>query len=185
MKKKDSKILRHRKAQLAKRLERKQYPDQPRPMFSARNIHYEMAERIQGVDCGGLGAFHLLACNSGLIKAIDSRLHLLKQHKPYHESDHVMNIAYNTLTGGTCLDDLELRRNDETYMDALGAERIPDPTTAGDFTRRFLAYDVVELMEAAKPGGNAKKAWGFPIRGSGVIIRWWYPLQTPWSLCIW
>lgn len=155
MKKKDSKILRHRKAQLAKRLERKQYPDQPRPMFSARNIHYEMAERIQGVDCDGLGAFHLLACNSGLIKAIDSRLHLLKQHKPYHESDHVMNIAYNTLTGGTCLDDLELRRNDETYMDALGAERIPDPTTAGDFTRRFLAYDVVELMEAAnsiRPG---------------------------------
>ena len=72
MKKKDSKILRQRKAQLAKRLERKQYPDQPRPMFSARNIHYEMAERIQGVDCGGLGAFHLLACNTGLIKAIDN-----------------------------------------------------------------------------------------------------------------
>ena len=124
-------------------------------MFSARNIHYEMAERIQGVDCGGLGAFHLLAGNTGLIKAIDNSLHLLKQHKPYHESDHVMNIAYNTLTGGTCLDDLELRRNDETYMDALGAERIPDPTTAGDFTRRFSASHVVELMEAAnsiRPG---------------------------------
>ena len=149
MKRKDSKILKRRKAQLAKRLERKQYPDQPRPMFSARNIHYEMAERIQAIGCGGLGAFHLLARNSGLIKAIDSSLHLLKQHKPYHESDHVLNIAYNTLTGGTCLDDLELRRNDETYLDALGAERIPDPTTAGDFTRRFSAYHVVELMEAA------------------------------------
>lgn len=148
MKQKDSRILQKRKRKLAKRLERKQYPDRSQPMFAARNIHYEMAERIQAVDCGGLGAFHLLANNSGLIKAIDTRVHLLKQHKPYHESDHVMNIAYNTLTGGTCLDDLELRRNDETYMDALGAERIPDPTTAGDFTRRFSTSTVVELMEA-------------------------------------
>lgn len=155
MKQKDIRILQKRKRKLAKRLERKQYPDRPRPMFTARNIHYEMADRIQAVDCGGLGAFHLLAHNSGLIKAIDTRVHLLKQHKPYHESDHVMNIAYNTLTGGMCLDDLELRRNDETYMDALGAERIPDPTTAGDFTRRFSVYDIVELMEAAnsiRPG---------------------------------
>lgn len=147
MKKKDSNILNKRKAKLSKRLERKQYADQPRPLFTARNIQYEMADRIRAVDCGGIGAFHLLARNSGLVKAIDSRLHLLKQHKPYHESDHVLNIAYTTLTGGTCLDDIELHRNDETYMDALGTERIPDPTTAGDFTRRFSAYHVGELME--------------------------------------
>lgn len=148
MKKNDSKILNRRKQKLAKRLERKQYADQPRPMFKARNIQYEMAERIRAVDCGGIGAFHLLARNSGLVKAIDTRLKLLQQHKPYHESDHVVNIAYNTLAGGTCLDDIELCRNDETYMDALGAERIPDPTTAGDFTRRFSQDDVVALMEA-------------------------------------
>jgi len=60
----------------------------------------------------------------------------------------VLNIAYNTLTGGTCLDDIELHRNDETYTDALGAERIPDPTTAGDFARRFSESDVLNLMEA-------------------------------------
>jgi hypothetical protein len=148
VKKNDSKILSRRKQKLAKRLERKQYADQSQPMFKARNIQYEMAERIRAVDCGGIGAFHLLARNSGLIKAIDTRLKLLQQHKPYHESDHVVNIAYNTLAGGTCLDDIELRRNDETYMDALGAERIPDPTTAGDFTRRFSQEDVVGLMEA-------------------------------------
>ena len=145
---KDSKILRKRKRKLAKRLERKQYADQDRPMFAARNIHYEMAERTRAVDCGGLGAFHLLAGHTGLIEAIDEHLHLLKQHKPYHESDHVLNIAYNTLTGGTCLDDIELRRNDETYMDALAAERIPDPTTAGDFSRRFSESDVLDLMDA-------------------------------------
>ncbi len=148
MKKHDSKILTSRKQKLVKRLERKQYADQPRPMFKARNIRYEMADRIRAIDCGGIGAFHLLARNSGLTKAIDSRLMLLKQHKPYHESDHVLNLAYNTLSGGTCLNDIELHRNDEAYMDALGAECIPDPTTAGDFTRRFSSDHVVELMEA-------------------------------------
>jgi hypothetical protein len=59
-----------------------------------------------------------------------------------------LNIAYNTLSGGTCLDDIELKRTDESFMDALGAQRIPDPTTAGDFTRRFSEDEVRELMEA-------------------------------------
>lgn len=148
MKQKDSKILNQRKANLAKRLERKQYPEQPSPLLRAQNIHYEIAERVRAIDCGGIGAFHLLACNTGLVDAINENVHLLKRYLPYHESDHVLNIAYNTLTGGTCLDDIELRRNDETFMDGLGVERIPDPTTAGDFTRRFCEEDVVELMEA-------------------------------------
>src|SRR5207248_1280701 len=40
------------------------------------------------------------------------------------------------------------RRHDEVYLDALGAERIPDPTTAGDFCRRFAEADVLTLMDA-------------------------------------
>lgn len=145
---KDNRILRKRKRKLGRRLRRRRYPNQPRPMFAARNIQYEMSDRTRTIDCGGIGAFHVLARQTGLISALDANLHLLKQHKPYHESDHVLNIAYNTLTGGTCLDDIELRRNDETYMDALGAERIPDPTTAGDFLRRFSESDVLNVMEA-------------------------------------
>jgi len=66
---------------------------------------------------------------------------------PYHESDHVLNLAYNALCDGTCLQDLELRRLDEVYLDALGAQRIPDPTTAGDFCRRFSAADVHTLID--------------------------------------
>jgi hypothetical protein len=116
-------------------------------MLQASNIHYEMADRSQGMAHGGIGAFHLLARKIGLIDAIDSRLHLLKIHLPYHESDHVLNLAYNALCDGTCLQDLELRRNDEVYLDALGAPRIPDPTTAGDFCRRFRAEDVHTLID--------------------------------------
>ena len=91
---------------------------------------------------------HLLARRVGLIERIDKERHVLKRHLPYHESDHVLNLAYNILCGGTCAEDLELRRNDEVYLDALGAERIPDPTTAGDFCRRFEAADVETLMDA-------------------------------------
>lgn len=116
-------------------------------MFRATNIHYEMAERTRGFAYGGLGAMHRLAQQTGLAAAIDEKLHLLKRHLPYPESDHVLNIAYNILCRGDCLEDLERLRNDEVYLDALGAQRIPDPTTAGDFCRRFSEAEVLHLME--------------------------------------
>jgi hypothetical protein len=118
------------------------------PMMSGSNVHYEIAERTRAIDVGGIGAMHLLAQRVGLPSAINDRLRVLKKHLPYWESDHVLNIAYNTVCGGTCLEDIELRRNDEVFMDALGAQRIPDPTTAGDFCRRFEEEDVESLMEA-------------------------------------
>jgi hypothetical protein len=116
-------------------------------MFRATNIHYEMAERTRGFAYGGLGVVHRLARQTGLVCAIDEGLHLLKRHLPYHESDHVLNIAYNILCHGECLEDVERLRNDEVYLDALGTHRIPDPTTAGDFCRRFSEADVLTLMK--------------------------------------
>jgi len=115
-------------------------------MFTVRNIQYEVADKVRGIGVGGIGLIHTLARQVGLIEALDTRLELLKVHLPYHESDHVLNIAYNVLCGGTCLEDLELRRNDEVYLDALGAMRIPDPTTAGDFCRRFSEPQIQTLM---------------------------------------
>ncbi len=84
----------------------------------------------------------------GLAERIDERLQLLKVHAPYHESDHVLNIAYNSLCGGRTLDDIEMRRNDRVFLDALGAQSIPDPTTAGDFCRRFEPENLEQLTEA-------------------------------------
>jgi hypothetical protein len=116
-------------------------------MFRASNIQYELADKARGLSAGGIGAMHLLARQTGLTEAIDRRLHLLKVHLPYHESDHVLNLAYNILSGGTCIQDLELLRQNESYLDALGAQRIPDPTTAGDFCRRFTEKDVETLQD--------------------------------------
>src|SRR5438094_8818031 len=117
-------------------------------MFRGRNLHYEGSDRIRGLGAGGIGAMHLLAQRTGLTAAIDERLRLLQVHQPYHESDHVLNIAYNILCGGKTLEDLEQRRQDEVYLDALRAKMVPDPTTAGDFTRRFEESDVEALMAA-------------------------------------
>jgi len=115
--------------------------------MSARRITYRVAARVQAMGYGGIGALHQVALQSGLVDGIDGNLELLKVHKPYHESDHVLNIAYNAMCGGRTLDDIELRRNDEAFLDALGAAAIPDPTTAGDFCRRFDAAKIEQLMD--------------------------------------
>jgi Transposase DDE domain group 1 len=138
-----------RKHRLAKRLKVRRFKARSRPMFAAGNITHEIAGRTRAIAHGGIGSIHLLASKTGLIQTIDRELQLLKVHLPYHESDHVLNIAYNVLCDGGCLQDLERLRNDEAYLDALGASRIPDPTTAGDFCRRFESAETVRtLMEA-------------------------------------
>lgn len=139
--------LAYLKQRLLKRLDKDDNRGCERPMFTARNIDYELVGRSRGLAHGGIGIMHLLARRIGLIDAIDKRLHLLKIHLPYHESDHVLNLAYNALADGTCLQDLELRRQDEVFLDALGARRIPDPTTAGDFCRRFKEHHIDTLID--------------------------------------
>jgi len=156
-------ILRHRKQQIPRRLRQKNYTDQPKPMFQGRNLHYEVAARTGAVSCGGLGAIHTLAQRLGLVEEIDTHLHLLKVHLPYHESDHVLNFTYNILAGGVRLEDLELRRQDEHYMNGLGAQRIPDPTTAGDFTRRFAPADLLTLQEGINR--TRQRVWAKPPAG--------------------
>lgn len=125
-----------------------QWSPRDRPMFSAGKVHYEIGANPDAMSWGGIAAVHQLIRGLGLREAIDERLHLLKVHLPYHESDHVLNIAYNVLCGGTRLEDIERLRHSSAYMNALGAELIPDPTTAGDFCRRFDEQDIVTLMEA-------------------------------------
>ena len=61
------------KAQSKKRQRRIQYrlrdrdwEDQSEPMFSARNVHYEIADRSRGVDAGGIGLIHKMVRKLGL-----------------------------------------------------------------------------------------------------------------------
>jgi len=81
------------KRKIHRRLDRPVTAPSPVPVFAASNIHYEAAAKIQAIACGGIGAIHLLVRKLGLAEAIDERLHLLKLHFPYHESDHVLNLG--------------------------------------------------------------------------------------------
>lgn len=119
------------------------------PMMSAAGIQYEVADRNTATCYGGIGLIHSLAHQCGLVEAINSNVQLLQNHFPYHESDHVLNIAYNAMTDGTCLEDLKRKRADEAYLNALGAQRIPDASTAGDFCRRFESHDDINCLHAA------------------------------------
>jgi len=154
MKRSIAKQLADRKRSIKRRLKRTNQQKYQRAAENAPAVintdaqHYELAEKNRGFVDGGIPLMHRLASETGLVDAIDRRLHLLKLHVPYHESDHVLNLAFNALCGGTCLQDIELRRNDECFLDALGADAIPDPTTAGDFCRRFDQSDIRTLMDA-------------------------------------
>jgi hypothetical protein len=139
--------LRNAKRRIERRLEGP-CGDRGRPVFGAEGIRVELADKVRAIGTGGIGLVHQLAREVGLIAAIDRHVHVLLIHRPYHESDHVLNLAYNALCDGTRLEDIELRRNDEVFLDALGAERIPDPTTAGDFCRRFAEGNIRALMAA-------------------------------------
>lgn len=133
---------------IERRLEAAVVPNPGGPVLGRANIGYELSARTKGTAHGGIGMVARLVGEVGLAAEIDSAVHVLRQHRPYHESDHVLNIAYNALCGGSRLDDIEARRNDAVFLDGLGAAALPDPTTAGDFCRRFDDDDVVALQEA-------------------------------------
>ena len=115
MNKIDHKILARDKRKLQKRLARKFFTDQSKPMFGSTHIHYELAERSRAIGFGGIGAIHTMVSRLQLEEAINRDLSLLKVHVPYFESDHVLNIAYNVMTGGTCLEDIDRLRDDTSY----------------------------------------------------------------------
>ncbi len=147
--------LKARKREIEKRLKKANQDKYERfakgagPVLNLPSVKYELADKARGIGYGGVGVMMKLAKEVGLVEAIDQRLQLLKMHVPYHESDHVLNLALNALCDATCLQDIELRRNDEVFLDALGTQSIPDPTTAGDFCRRFQSADEIEDLQAA------------------------------------
>ena len=147
MKQKVQQKLSRRARRMKKRIDKSNWSGQS-PMIDPPSIRYELADRVQAMTPGGLGVIQQMVKQLDLTGSINRLCPIFKMRLPYSEADHVLNIAYNILAGGTCLEHLELRRQDEVYLNALGAERIPDPTTAGDFCRRFSNWDIFMLSEA-------------------------------------
>lgn len=127
------------------------------PVFSGKNLKYEIAKKAGGIAMGGIGAVHKFVKKIGLDKSVDEGLTLLKMHKPYYESDHVLNVAYNAICGGKTIQDIDLMRQDENFLNAIGARAIPDPTTTGDFCRRFTPESIQTLMDIVNE--KRKEIW--------------------------
>jgi len=143
-----------RKQQILKRLATaranrfNRFLSNPNPVLASNSVKYELADRAQAINYGGISAMLKLAKHVGLVDAINKNVQLLKCHAPYHESDHVLAMAMNVLCNGERLEHLERLRNDSAFLDAMGADSIPDPTTAGDFCRRFQQADIDLLMQS-------------------------------------
>lgn len=148
MKEEDSNELAARKGRIGDRLARASRPERGGTVLAGGNEHLKMGSRIRATAVGGIGLVHRLVRQIGLPRLIDEAVRVFKVRSPYYESDHVLNIAYSIVCGGKTLDDIELLRQDEAYLDALGAVRIPDPTTAGDFLRRLNRGHIDDLSEA-------------------------------------
>ena len=137
-----------RRERIAKRLAESSAADRGEPMTQSDNIHYEVSSKVGGTGFGGMAAVHAFVKRIRLDQAINERLTVFKKRCPYYESDHVLNVAYNAMCGAVSLQEIEIRRNDEYYVDSLGAERIPDPTTTGDFCRRMNSASIDVLQDA-------------------------------------
>lgn len=116
---------------------------------------------------GGLALAAGLVKRLGVARELDERLHLLKMHRPYHESDHVLAQVYNLFVGGECIEDMANLQGSEAVCRMLGAERLPDPTTGGDFLRRFDENALREL-DAAMDAVH-ERAWRKIHRGPRAL----------------
>jgi hypothetical protein len=124
------------------------WPDRPGPVMGMPKLHVETEERSTVTRFGGLALFEKFCRRFGVRALIDEHVKVLKLHLPYHESDHVLAQAMNLYVGGTCIEDMMYLQHDEAVLLTFGACRLPDPTTAGDFLRRFNT----ELHPEALPG---------------------------------
>ena len=113
------------------------WPAHAGPVMRMRKLHVEAVERATVTRFGGLALAEQFLRRFGVAALIDEHVSVLKLHLPYHESDHVLAQALNLYVGGTCLEDMMHLQGDEAVLRMLGACRLPDPTTAGDFLRRL------------------------------------------------
>lgn len=117
------------------------------PVFRHRKLHTEL-ESSNSTELGGLALAARLIAAIKAPREIDDAVSVLRSHRPFFESDHVLTHVYNLFTGGTAIEDITSLQQSEPVGRILGANRIPDPTTAGDFLRRFDERQIRALDHA-------------------------------------
>jgi hypothetical protein len=124
------------------------WPEGGGPVLRLPKLHAEIEPRAVETRYGGLALVEQFYRKFGVAQEINGRVRVLKQHLPYSESDHVLAQTMNFYVGGRCLEDMASLQSDEAVCRMFGACRLPDPTTAGDFLRRFNAGALAGLRQA-------------------------------------
>jgi hypothetical protein len=83
-----------RQQSIQARLDPSWQPELEKPVLGGGNVQYQVSARVEAIACGGLGMLQTVVDAVGLREQIDGSLHLLRRHLPYHESDHVLSLAY-------------------------------------------------------------------------------------------
>lgn len=96
----------------------------------------------------GLSLFYAIAETLKIPKILDNHVRVKERNSGYPESEHILSLAANAFVGGDFLDDLEALREDDAIKSAIGRKEIPDPTTAGDFCRRFKLGHILQINKA-------------------------------------
>ena len=107
------------------------------PQFSNPRVQVDEHRGAPLLSWSGLAIIRGLVERLGVASVIDSTVRVLRRCKWYTESDHVLTVIYNLLTGGSRLSDGNRLRADAGIRRLLGTERIPHATTTGDFLARF------------------------------------------------
>jgi hypothetical protein len=131
------------------------WPEKLGQVMCLPKVHVEVDGRAEVTPYGGLDLAVQFVRRFGVAEAIDSRVHVLKLALPYYESDHVLAQVFNLYVGGTCVEDQANLQNDSAVLRLLGACRLPDPTTAGDFLRRFKERDNPGSLEGLRSAVDA------------------------------
>ena len=103
MNRKHIEIINKRQEEIERRLDRSWRPKSGGRVLRGGNIVYDVSSRMGGVSSGGLGLIVQLVKRLRVAERIDERVRVLKRHLPYRESDHVLNLIYNVMSGGVCL----------------------------------------------------------------------------------
>jgi hypothetical protein len=113
------------------------WPEISGRVFRIPRSHVEVDTRSEVTPYGGLAVATAFLRRFKVAERIDEHVKVFLIHRPYRESDHVLAQALNLYVGGTCIEDVASLQHSEAARRIIGACRIPDPTTAGDFLRRL------------------------------------------------
>ena len=96
----------------------------------------------------GLSLFYSMAEALSIPKILDAQVKVKKRERGYPESEHILALAANAFVGGDYLDDSGSVERGCGHPEGDWPSDIPDPTTAGDFCRRFSLGHIFQMNKA-------------------------------------